>query len=98
MIPTKEQIQEEIKKLNEIKSKVVQRTLFGDDNIAAINAEIRVLEENMDEDEIYETFSEEEGRDHERDAALCALAWLETGETDCGETSLWEGWPLKEPK
>ncbi|HXQ38144.1 MAG TPA: hypothetical protein VN843_29335 [Anaerolineales bacterium] len=51
---TQEEINEEIKKLREMKPKVRRFTMFGDDNHEAVDAEIRALEESATEEETYD--------------------------------------------
>ncbi len=70
--PTPEQVQQEIAALREIKPKVRRRTFFGDDNHAAIDVQIDVLEDGLDEDTIYAEWGE---ADHLLTSALEALAW-----------------------
>ena len=72
MPQTQEQVQQEIATLQEIKPRVRRRTLFGDDNHAAIDTQITVLEDGLDEETIY---AEWEDNDHLLTAALEALAW-----------------------
>lgn len=83
---TKEEIQATIAKLQEMKPNVRRTTFFGDNNHAAIDAQIWVLENEASEDEVYDEFD----TDHERDNALEAAAWLEGEELDGG--GLVEGW------
>lgn len=72
--PSSEQVQQEIAALKEIKPKVRRYTFFGDDNHAAIDAQIVVLEEDYDEDAIYGEWEDDE---HVLSSALEALAWKE---------------------
>lgn len=73
----KEQIQEEIRKLRAMKPNVRKTTSFGDDNHAAIDAQIRVLEKDMDESEIDDMWEDQE---YLRDNAMAALEWVEGSE------------------
>lgn len=76
--PTPAQVKEEIAKLVDLKDKVPPRTFFGDDNRAAIEAQIAVLKGELNEDEI-------DGEvDHVASSAREALAWL-NGENDSEE-------------
>ena len=84
--PTREQIQEEIEKLKELKPKVRHHTAFGDDNRAAIGAEIKVMEMNLGEDEIYDRY---EDYQHSLDAALYARYWLDGHEKEAPSVG-WE--------
>lgn len=93
--PTPKQVREEIAALEEIKPKVPTHNGFGEDNHAAIDAQITVLMERMDNDQIYDTFGllegdssseeseEDEGEEPSRvelEAALDALHWMEGDE------------------
>ena len=60
MIPTKKQIDKEIKLLEEMKPKICQHSSFGDDNHAAMQAQIDVLRENLNEEEIDERWNPDE--------------------------------------
>lgn len=97
---TDKEIAEEIAKLKQIKPKVPKATYFGDDNHEAIDAQIKVLSERMDEDEVmdktqFEDDLEENGRDESRwsphtgDSARNALNWL-TEDDDESPSSSWE--------
>lgn len=71
---TKEQIEQEVKKLEEIKPKVRQFSVFGDDNHAAIEVQIAVLKGELNENGIFNKY---EDNDHLRDNGLEALAWMQ---------------------
>lgn len=75
---TQEAIKAEVAKLRELKPQVRQRTYFGDDNWNAIDAEIKVLEEGMHEDKIWDEWPDtERGPDlFLRDAAIGACNWM----------------------
>ena len=101
--PTAEQIEAEIKKLTEMKPNVIRTSYFGENHHAAIDAQIKVLEAELDEDDIYERFPTEEdleGRESEaseedvvkanvRDGALEAAQWL-AGEEDETPSDGWK--------
>jgi len=85
--PTRKMIATEIQVLKELLPNVRRYTAFGDDNRAAIRAEVAVLEEDLDEDAIYERFQpindegepDESGNNRgELDAALGARQWLDS--------------------
>ncbi len=76
---TQEQIQAEIKKLQEMKPKVRRRTAFGDDNHAAIDADIAVLKDDLDLDDIYDAY---EDNQHSVDSAMYAREWLDGNEDE----------------
>ena len=60
---TKKQIEQEIKGLKEIKPFIPETDFFGGNNHDKIDAQIKVLEENLSEDEIYDTWPDEEHQD-----------------------------------
>lgn len=93
MKPNKKQVEEEVKKLKELKPLVIPRSFFGDSNIDAIQAQIDTLEMEWDEDKIYNRFGDGERDMHVRNAALSALEWKNTGKTEDGdELSPSDGW------
>ncbi len=83
-LPTPEQIKKEIKTLTEMQPKVKRFSTFGDDNHAAIDAQIDVLKNDLDDDEIDEQYE-----DHARSNAHDARLWLD-GEGEAETLS--EGW------
>lgn len=93
--PTRQEIIDVIAKLKGLKLKVTQYTFFGDSNRKAIQAQIDVLNDGMDEDAIYERWDEGESDSYERNHALQALQWM-NGEPiedseDEGIVESWEG-------
>jgi hypothetical protein len=79
---TPDEVKAEIAKLREMKPTVRHHTAFGGDNWAAIDAQIKVLEEGMDADKIWDEWPDDERDMHERDSALEALAWKDGEETE----------------
>ena len=81
-------IKEAIEKLIESKNDIQQRSMFGTDNWGVIDAKVKVLQENMDEDEIIEEFGEEYDEDAVQNdfsiAGIQAMNWME-GELDDDE-------------
>lgn len=78
---TDQEISIEISNLKDMKSEVRQSTAFGDNNHDAIDAQVEALEDQMDEDDVWErheTAGEDEpfSTEHERDAAIEAVAWM----------------------
>lgn len=75
-------IKAEIDKLKVLKPDVPQHTAFGEDNHAAIDAEILVLEKALegeignDEQEIWDLDEEQGWSDRERENAIEAFEWL----------------------
>lgn len=91
---TEEQISAEIAALVALKPKVRQRTAFGDDNHAAIDAQLAVLRERMSSDDVYSAYGDEgmdEFDQHTFDAALSACDWM-TGMLASGEDSPAASW------
>lgn len=93
--PTEARIKQEIQKLLTIQPHVVQRSAFGDDHHAAIDAQIAVLEQRMTDDDVYENYpfdnpdAENEAPENVHSAALEAAKWL-AGESD--EKDLVSSW------
>jgi|SRR5579872_4170911 len=78
--PTIEQIKSEIKALEAIKPNIIPMSIFGDNHHDAIDAQIRVLKEEMDEDTVYDTWEDTNDYDVNRNvinAALDAVNWLD---------------------
>lgn len=70
---TKDVIDQEVETLRAMKLSVPENNGFGQSNHDAIDAQIRVAEENMTQDEIFYEFGEE----FERDGALQMRLWLD---------------------
>lgn len=70
---TQEEIDAEIKKLETLRTQVPPRTYFGDSNLDAIDAQIKVLRERMDEMQVYDFGWDERTESSAREAA----GWLE---------------------
>lgn len=89
--PTDDQIKDEIDALKRIKPKVRRLCAMGFDNHhAAIDAQIRVLVQGMDEDDIDDVFgghddSVSEYRENVYNAAVEALQWMD-GEVEFAES------------
>ena len=81
---TDEEIDAEIATLREMKPRVRRLTAFGDDNHAAIELQIFVLEERMDTDQAGDEYDDADEYSH----ATEAIQWME-GEI---ETAPSEGW------
>ena len=93
--PTPEQIAAEIARLKAVHARVPTHSYFGDDNRAAIDAQIRVLQEGMSVDDVHDAFGEltaEGDFSHNTlDCALTAHDWLH-GELTDEELSPAAGW------
>lgn len=72
--PTIEQIKVETAVLKEIRPRVPHRSTFGKDNWAAIQAQTAILEERLNEDAIYNRYTDNQ---YALDSALDALGWRE---------------------
>jgi len=79
MQPTPEEIKAEIAKLRGMKPRIWRYTIWGDNNWKAIEAQIEVLENEMDDDDIQARWPDYEDM-YYQDAALEALRWMDDGE------------------
>jgi len=89
---TKEQITKEIEALKTVRPNVRPRSLFGDDNLAALDAQISVLENDWGNNDIYDEYDRAGLSEEILSSALYARQWIEGKNDD----DLAEGWPLKE--
>jgi len=92
---TQEQIKKEIEALKTVRPNVRPYSMFGDDNLGSVDAQINVLENNLDNDEIYGQYDHVESPEYILDAALAARGWMDDKEDDDCEGLACE-WPLKE--
>ena len=88
---TQAEIDKQVKKLKAIRPKVKPTTYFGDSNLDKLDAQVKVLEEDMDFDEVWNEWPEEEKDMEIRMSADEAVSWRD-GESD--EDDLAEDWPL----
>ena len=79
MRKTQAQIQAEIKKLKDLRPRIPALTGFGDDNNAAIDAEIEVLEKDTSEGRIWDKHTDDE---HTLNAALYVRRWMDGDEDE----------------
>ncbi|MCK5603496.1 hypothetical protein KAR91_16545 [Candidatus Pacearchaeota archaeon] len=91
---TQEQITKEIEALKAIRPNVRSTTFFGDDNLAALDAQIQVLEEDMDEDDVWDEWPEELRDQYTRDLACHAVDWV-NDEEDLDSKGLAADWPIR---
>jgi len=90
---TQAEIDEQIVALKAIRPKVRPYTYFGDSNLDKLDAQIKVLEEDMDSDDVYNEWPEDEADMEVRMSAEEAINWREGyGEND----DLTEDWPLRD--
>lgn len=90
---TREEIEAEIESLRYLAPRINPLSFFGDDNRTAVDAQIEVLSELLDEDEIDERHDDAgEGEvfstDHACKSARHAARWLE-GEADSKPSAGW---------
>jgi len=92
---TEEQIKKEIEALKAVRSNVRPRSAFGDDNLAQLDAQIAVLENDWDNNNIYDEYDRTGLSEEILSSALYARQWI-NDEEDPDDGSLANGWPLKE--
>lgn len=92
---TPEEIAAEVAALKEIRDKPTFRkeSYFGDDNDAAVTAQIETLERRYSEDDIYKNYEDPENEEdrHILDNAMAALDWMNGEDTDGTPSEGWEG-------
>lgn len=91
MEKTQKEIDEQIKKLEEAKEGIVPYSMFGTDNLALVDVMIKVLEEDIDEDEIWDEWPRDEEDMDSRSNADMARAWIDG---ECELDNLVEGFPM----
>jgi hypothetical protein len=91
---TPEEIKQEITALKTIRPKVRPRSIFGTDNLAQLDAQINVLENDLDNSDIYEEYDHSGIDEDVLSAAIDARQWMD-GEGE--EDDLASGYPLLEP-
>ena len=78
---TQEEIKTAIKELKNVRPKVRPRSAFGDDNLAALDAQVEVLEQSLDNDDIYARFDCASSTEEILMSALEARQWID-GDSD----------------
>ena len=92
---TKDLITKEIEALKTVRPNVRPTSMFGDDNLASVDAQIAVLEQDFDDDDIYDTYDRTSSSEYILEAALAARQWIDDRESsDCQGLAC--EWPLKE--
>jgi hypothetical protein len=84
-LPTKTEIAAELLKLKEQRNTVRKFSAFGDNNQAKIDAQINVIENGWDEDDIDQMISNEAHED-----AMEARYWLDGQSLDGKPSESWE--------
>ena len=79
--PSAARIETEIEVLKMMKPTVVKESAFGDNHHDAINAQVKVLEDGLTEDDIYERY-DDLLKDNVKDAMVEAAQWV-AGEGSC---------------
>ena len=79
---TQEEINIEVKKLEEMKPNVRHFTIFGDDNHEAIDAQLDALKNDIEEDTTYDWQDDEEFSEHACEAARQAVQWRDGEESE----------------
>lgn len=92
---TEEQITKEIEALKTVQPNVRPTSIFGDDNLAAVDAQIMVLENDWGSSDIYDEYDHIGSSEYVLDAAIAARDWLNDDEDPDCEGLACE-WPLKE--
>lgn len=88
---TQAEIDKQIEALKAIRPKVKPYSAFGDNNLDKLDAQLKVLEEDMDSDEVWDEWPEEEADSEVRMSADDAVSWRD-GESDIDDLA--EDWPL----
>lgn len=91
---SEDQINAEIAALATLKPRVRKHTAFGDNNHAAIDAQLEVLRKRMDSDEVHDTYGDENADEFDQytlDAALTAHDWM-AGLLSADEDALADSW------
>jgi hypothetical protein len=73
-IPTDDEVEKEIEGLRKIKPKLPAQNYFNENIHDAVDAQIAVLEERMEEDDVDENYGDD--ADNVRSSAQDACAWL----------------------
>ena len=92
---TKDQIKKEIEALKTVRPNVRPRSAFGDDNLAQLDAQVAVLENDWDNNDIYDEYDRAGLSEEILSSALCARQWMDDEEDPDCEGLACE-WPLKE--
>ncbi len=89
---TQEQIDEQIRLLKEARPKIIPQSMFGTDNLEGLDAQVRVLEKDMDSDDIWDRWDRDEEDMDVRSSAKEALNWLED---EAMNENLVDGFPMQ---
>lgn len=87
-VKTQAEIDAEIKKLEDMKPNVRHYTFFGDDNHEAIEAQVKALQEDADDDDTYDWQNDGDFSEHAIEAARQAILWRNGDEDEAPS----DGW------
>ncbi len=90
---TRDQVDGQVKLLKEARDKIVPVSIFGTDNLELLDAQVRVLEKGMDNDDVWNHWDRDEEDMDVRSSAEEAVAWLE-GESE--NENLVDGFVMQE--
>lgn len=88
---TQEEVARQITALKEVRPKVRPHSVFGTSNLAQLDAQVDVLENLLDNDDIHDQYDRSGTEEETLSAALEARQWIE-GESE--EDDLATGYPL----
>lgn len=86
-----QEVTEELAVLRRLRTIIAPKSLFGEDNIAAIDAQCDVLSKGMQTDEVFRQWEDE----YVRDAALYAHNWLNLLGATQPPSQDWQPQPIK---
>ncbi len=92
---TPEQTKKETEALKTVRPNVRPTSMFGDDNLGGIDAQIAVLEGGLGDADIYDIYDRTRFSEYILESALAARQWIDNEEDDDCEGLACE-WPLKE--
>ena len=88
---TQKEIDAKIEELKALRDKIKPYSIFGDDNGAKLEAVIKVLEDDLDEDDINDEWDIEDEKLYDINSHAIETAGWRDGESDEDPA---EGWPL----
>lgn len=88
---TQKEVDEQVKRLQAIRPKIKPYSYFGDSNLDKLDAQIKVLEEDMNSDKVWDEWPREEADMEIRMSADEAVNWRD-GVSE--EDDLAKDWPL----
>lgn len=83
------QVKKMVKNLKKLRPSVVPRSMFGDDNLAALDAAVWALEESASEEDVYSRYSND-GCEI-ADSAIGAINWRDGDDEEPPD----QGWPTR---